>query len=363
MTEQFIRILVAEDEKPVLENILELLNAEGYAVDGARDGEEAYRKILQRPPDLIVCDIRMPRLDGYGLLSRLSQQGELASIPFIFLTALTERADLRNAMVLGADDFISKPFSRRDLLDAIARRLSKKANIVNQTRLESSALSEQVAWNLPYDLHATSQKINLLANQIEQSATEDPAIIRAARGIRFLSSRLTQAVENSLILLETLSAGKEKAAPSFDPIQLLSLKKAIEEITQAITWQFERDSDLLQNLQDGAVRISERYVHKIIEEILISALSRTATGERIIITGVSDKERKTYSIRVEDHGLGFPGEHGRELILQNPELDEVLKIGIGLAAARALVQRCHGRFTLISEPVKGNAVIVELPME
>lgn len=122
-------ILVVEDETSVLENILELLNAEGFRTASAHNGEEAYRIIPDVKPALIICDVRMPRLDGHGLLSRLSQTPTLSNIPFIFLTALTDRTDLRAAMELGADDYITKPFTRKDLLEAVFRRLEKHKQI------------------------------------------------------------------------------------------------------------------------------------------------------------------------------------------------------------------------------------------
>src|ERR1035437_6678604 len=120
-------ILVVEDEENVLENILELLNAEGYSSYGAQDGEEGINLAWEKHPDLIICDILMPKLDGYGVLALLSNEPATARIPFIFLTARTERENIRKGMDLGADDYIMKPFTRKELLQAIQTRLEKQS--------------------------------------------------------------------------------------------------------------------------------------------------------------------------------------------------------------------------------------------
>ncbi len=122
-----ITILVIEDERAVRENIIELLNIEGFDPIGAENGDIGVRLALEHVPDLIVCDVMMPKVDGYGVLKALRSQPMTATIPFIFLTAKAAKEDWRQAMKLGADDYLTKPFSRAELLDAIATRLEKQA--------------------------------------------------------------------------------------------------------------------------------------------------------------------------------------------------------------------------------------------
>lgn len=119
------RILVIEDQEDVRENITELLELSNYEVLNASNGKEGIKKALDSPPDLILCDIMMPEMDGYEVLYLITKNPSTASLPFIFLTAKTEKADFRKGMNMGADDYITKPFEEMELLGAIERRLEK----------------------------------------------------------------------------------------------------------------------------------------------------------------------------------------------------------------------------------------------
>ncbi len=119
------RILVIEDNPDVRENLVEILELSNYEVEAATDGREGVEKALKNPPDLILCDVMMPHLDGFGVLHILSKKPQTADVPFIFLTAKTERSDIRKGMTLGADDYITKPFDDVELLNAIETRLQK----------------------------------------------------------------------------------------------------------------------------------------------------------------------------------------------------------------------------------------------
>lgn len=117
------KILVIEDNEDVRENTADILELANYDVATAENGKIGVEKAKQFHPDVVVCDIMMPELDGYGVLERLSKNSETASIPFIFLTAKTDKADMRMGMNLGADDYLTKPFEEKELSEAIASRL------------------------------------------------------------------------------------------------------------------------------------------------------------------------------------------------------------------------------------------------
>lgn len=118
-------ILIIEDNQEVRENTSEILELANYKVIQAPNGKEGVEAALHHKPDLIICDIMMPVLDGYGVIHLLAKTPETASIPFIFLTAKSERSDLRKGMELGADDYITKPFDDAELLRAVESRLNK----------------------------------------------------------------------------------------------------------------------------------------------------------------------------------------------------------------------------------------------
>jgi len=125
------KILVIEDNEDILENISELLELSNYRVMTAPNGKIGIEQALHYKPDLILCDIMQPELDGYGVLHMVQQNPELDQIPFIFLTAKTDQSDIRKGMSLGADDYIVKPFDPTDLLNAIGKRL-KRAELISR---------------------------------------------------------------------------------------------------------------------------------------------------------------------------------------------------------------------------------------
>lgn len=121
------KILLVEDNDEIRENTAEILELANYDVVTAPNGKAGYEELMRQPFDLVICDIMMPVLDGYGLLHLVNKNVKLRGIPFIFLTAKTERNDFRKGMEMGADDYITKPFHEIELLNAIESRL-KKAN-------------------------------------------------------------------------------------------------------------------------------------------------------------------------------------------------------------------------------------------
>lgn len=118
-------ILLIEDDKDMRENTAEILELANYEVMKAENGRRGVELARQRTPDLVLCDIMMPELDGYGVLHLLSRNPATAEVPFIFLSAKAERSDVRKGMELGADDYLTKPFEESELLNAIEGRLKR----------------------------------------------------------------------------------------------------------------------------------------------------------------------------------------------------------------------------------------------
>jgi len=124
------KVLVIEDNDDIREGTVEVLTLAGYEALSAKNGKLGVEMALSTSPDIILCDIMMPELDGYGVLYLLSKNPKLASIPFIFMTAKAERADMRKGMEMGADDYLTKPFDDLELFNAIESRLKKKSQTV-----------------------------------------------------------------------------------------------------------------------------------------------------------------------------------------------------------------------------------------
>jgi len=120
-------VLVIEDEAPLRANIVRILSAEGYRVVAAADGEEGIQRVTEERPDMVICDILMPRVDGFGVLAALRSRPETAAIPFIFLTARADKDDLARGLKSGANEYVTKPFKIAGLMAAVRRLLPPAA--------------------------------------------------------------------------------------------------------------------------------------------------------------------------------------------------------------------------------------------
>ena len=134
------KILLIEDNHEIRENIAEILSLANYEIREAEHGKAGVELAKSEKPDLIICDIMMPQLDGYGVLHLLSKNPETAGIPFIFLTAKSEKDDFRKGMNLGADDYLIKPFDDLELLDAVEMRLKKSDILKGEFRKSAEGL-------------------------------------------------------------------------------------------------------------------------------------------------------------------------------------------------------------------------------
>lgn len=128
------RILIIEDQPLMRQNLATILQMESHSVITAADGREGLAKLEKEKPDLVICDVMMPHLSGHEVLATLRQRPGYAAVPFIFLTARGSRQDVRQGMDLGADDYLSKPFQRGELLAAVNTRLRKHDAVVDELK-------------------------------------------------------------------------------------------------------------------------------------------------------------------------------------------------------------------------------------
>ncbi|SNX60909.1 two component transcriptional regulator, LuxR family [Nitrosomonas ureae] len=150
-------ILIIEDEKSLRDNISEIIRHYDYRVISAPSGEEGIKSALEFIPDIIICDIMLPGIDGFDVLTRLKQIPQLSSTAFIFLTAKSTRSDTRTGMNMGADDYLTKPFTKEELINSIKARIAKLTKALN-TRDERDKSLETVLDNIPV-LTKTERKV------------------------------------------------------------------------------------------------------------------------------------------------------------------------------------------------------------
>ena len=187
-------VLVIDDNQDIRENTAEIMELAGYKTFTAENGKKGIEIAQREKPDVIVCDIMMPELDGYGVLHLIRKNPETEHIPFIFLTAKTERTDLRKGMEMGADDYVTKPFEEIELLNAVEIRL-KKAEIMQQ----KYALSTNGINQFLKDVKDAGM-ISQLAEQYKTIRLECQAIKRAAHGLPVLFCKVTGLPRPPLLL-------------------------------------------------------------------------------------------------------------------------------------------------------------------
>ncbi|MEI7555687.1 EAL domain-containing protein [Candidatus Chlorohelix sp.] len=199
-----VKILIIEDEKHVRANLVELLLAEGYEAFDAENGQLGVEKAKQVMPDLIICDVMMPELDGYGVLATLRNDAITDTIPFLFLTAKASKADFRQGMSLGAEDYLTKPFTRIEVLDAIRTQLSKQ-----QTRKQKyqAEIKEEMDRLLLFDnltgLPNSRQMYSLfrdaVANLTDADTLSLPVLVLSIERLNEINSSLGQEASDTIV--------------------------------------------------------------------------------------------------------------------------------------------------------------------
>lgn len=360
------RILVIEDDKILRRNIVGLLGNEGYAVSEAGDGLSGLKAAQELTPDLVICDIIMPEVDGYEVLARLRQNETTATVPFIFMTALGDKADMRQGMEAGADDYISKPYSRSELLAAVASQLAKKSSIDRHYQKNLDKLRKSLALALPHEF------ITPLSNILSYSELilEDPAAVETAELTKMVgrinnsARRLQRLIGNFLLYaeLEATLTNLEKIS-KWRTGSTLSTALVITNLAKLKAQQARREKDLALNLQDAPVQIGEEWLNKLLTELVDNAFNYSAAGTPVQVGSVREDEWLEISVRNTGRGMTAEqiGAIGAYMQFER-EFYEQQGTGLGLIIAKRLTELHGGTFHLQSTPGQQTIVKVTLPV-
>lgn len=269
-----MEIIIIEDDQSIRENLQELLEVYGYTVRAYNNGFEGLKGIQERVPDLVVCDIMTPNMDGFEVLHTLKSKGETSNIPFIFLTAKVERADQRKGMEMGADDYIVKPFTSQEIINAIEIRLQKQkyteSKIQNElfNKLNAFAKINSHEYNTPLNgilgLSAT------LEDAVEQLSKSE--IIEIAQAIKSSAKRLHRTFKNFIFYI-LLQKGELKSPES--PISGQWLNDYVKTILNDKSFKFNRLNHIQFQSeldQDFSLNVPVDYLSYVIEELIWNAL-------------------------------------------------------------------------------------------
>jgi DNA-binding response OmpR family regulator len=229
-------ILVIEDNNDIRENTAEILELAGYNTFTAENGKKAVEIALKELPSLIVCDIMMPELDGYGVLHLLKKNKLTENIPFIFLTAKTERADMRKGMEMGADDYITKPFDDIELLNAIEMRLRKFEVLQNQYPTTSQGIT-----NFLSDIKNAGAQ-NLSDNYEIESYHKKQNLYTEGKRPRLLF----YLIKGKVKVYKTNEDGKEYISDLFNAGDFIGYNALIQEVNYEDSAMVLEDAEVLQ---------------------------------------------------------------------------------------------------------------------
>jgi signal transduction histidine kinase len=345
------------------------LSFENYQVITASNGREGLELALKHLPDLIVSDIMMPELDGYGLLLTLREHKSTMLIPFIFLTSRTEYTDLRRGMSYGADDYLVKPFNPKDLLDAVRIRLERQAEANRRTEQQINALRNSVVTMMPHELRTPLTGImgyvDLLLNDFENFDSEE--VLRMLQSIQKSSSRLYRLVQNYLLFaqLEIIGLAPEKLAliTQYQGMRTADPIKVLTQIAHAKAAQYDREADLSVQVEPGNPHILTEDLQKVAEELVDNAFKFSWQGTPVVIKGQA--EQGSYRIYISDQGRGMQLDDLKKIggmIQFDRHIQEQQGSGLGLIIARRLTEIYGGEFFIESEPQKGTVVCLVFAM-
>lgn len=362
---QMKKILVIEDEQSVRDVILDILGAEDFFAIGAENGLVGVQMAQEQAPDLIICDMMMPELDGCDVLVKLRQNPMTATIPFIFLTAKAEKADLREGMELGADDYLTKPFTRSELLGAIAGRLDKQDAIDKQSQKKLDALRSSITLSLPHEIYTPLSGLLNLSKMLldEYDVMEGHEILEVAEGLYTSSQRLHRVIQNFLLYaqLEIAATDPEKVR-SFRSGSILVPEGLITDVATQKAHEADREADLQLELKNTALQVSETKLKKIVEELVDNAFKFSSPGTPVRVATVFSNS--TLTLYVIDHGRGMTPDQianvGAYMQFER-RLHEQQGSGLGLTIAKRLAELQGGELTIESIPGKQTTVRVMLP--
>lgn len=363
------KILIIEDNKSLNEELIDWFTFEGFEAWSAYNGLTGIEMASQLLPDIILCDIMMPDMNGTEVIEALRKNITTRLIPFIFMTALSGRQNIRTGMDLGADDYITKPFTRIELIKTVSTRLKKAENIIELTdstaRERTAQLNytnrelEAFNYSVSHDLHAPLRALNGYANML----TEDYSDLLDSEGKRMLNAIIEQSKKMGDLIDDLLS---------FSRITTNEIKISVINMHDLV---FDVYNDLSADQDKARIdfRISEidsiygdaAMIKQVWVNLISNAIKYTSKIiNPVIEIGSTNTETETV-FYVKDNGAGFDMEYYDKLFSVFKRLHSARQFegnGVGLAIVQRIVQRHQGRVWAESEVNKGAVFYFALPL-
>ena len=357
------RILVIEDDSAVRGLIIETIRLKGWHPIDAPDGEAGLRLAQQEHPDLVLCDIQMPRMDGYAVLHGIRENKTTAALPFIFLTGLGEKPKIRKGMESGADDYIVKPFTVQELIAAIEARFHKQAAFQETAESRLNELRESLTFALPHELVTPLNTILGFSSLL----VESPDISRAE--LKEYASLMHESGERLKGLIEKFLVYAQVELTAVNPDFQNSSQRAPQLTTETISasaMRVAREQKRADNLHLALApvehRISGTHLDRLVRELVENAFKFSSEGSLVEVKSFSENE--TLKIEVRDSGRGFSTEQIQRVganVQFDRRLQEQQGSGLGLSIAKRLTELYGGKLKIVSAPGDRTTVTAFLP--
>jgi len=306
--------MVIEDEAPIREEVMDWLQFEGHTVIGAEGGHQAIEAITHDPPEIILCDIFMPEMDGYAVLIEVRSNPTLANIPFVFLSAAASHEAVRYGMDLGADDYLTKPFTHAELLRAIESRLNKH---YTQNQLMNARL-EGLVNALETEREKRILKTRLVAMFSHDFRTPLAAILSSVELIRYYEAKMTAerkamhldriegSVQMLMLMLDDmlLVAQLESGSFQYHPERLEMGALVTEALDEFRAVYGDSRQILLEADQECWVNVDRRLFRQILTNLTGNAIKYSPYESPVVVHVRQQGDQ--VDLIVEDHGIGIP---------------------------------------------------------
>ena len=361
-------ILLVEDEPLVRMSTSDLLESFGYSVTAVANGEEALATLENSWPDLILSDVRMPVVDGLKLLREVRSDPLLQDVPFIFVSARTESADLRKGMSLGADDYVMKPFQPEELEKAIAVRLLRSRRTLETIGTHQRFVSDTLPQALAAPLTGLIGVGDLLGEVVAEDRLVSPGELKDYGDIVTRSSERLFRIAKNFMLWSRLETIRESNKRSFESVAVWQKISAVEvlRVAKAVAERFERSDDLEVECDvEAMVKAATHDFYFLAAHLIENAFQFSPRGNRVrVVAGLSNE---ALSLSVTGTGRGMTAEEiarvGMHRRFDWKEVNDQQGTGMGLMLAMMFTRLSGGRLRFESGPQGlGLTVTMSLPL-
>lgn len=364
------KILAIEDEQSILDNIIEVLQMGPYEAYGALNGVEGLKLVNEVKPDLILCDINMPQMDGYTVLMNLRSDPRTTHVPFVFLTAYVSREFQRRGMNMGASDYLTKPFTPKELLETVEAQLTRERQRRADKENELNSLRESILLALPHEMRTPLTGIitsaEILMMDVEDNSIDRNRLEQMLHIVRKSGFRLQQLIENYLVYsqLQLYESDPNKRKKLTIGEGISHVDATIQSIADEIAKRNERSHDFkFEGNTAVKVKVSQNNLEKFVTELIDNGFKFSKKGQPVQVR--CEVKDGRYMLTIRDEGRGFkPGQIEEIGAYHQFDRDfyEQQGLGLGLVIAKGLIALHDGTIDIRSEQGNGTTVTVTLPL-